>query len=288
MEFLMKITKIERQKKDPMRYSIYVDENFLLGIHENVLLDNALYKDQEITAEQIQTLKSQEQQSKMYQRALNYISYQMRSIKEVRDYLAKQMVSDPQQPDNEISIDANVQQQIIDKLMQQGYLNDRIYAESYVRNQSSIQLKSPRNIEQDLIKKGLSQTEILHALDAYSQEEQVMNASELAKKFIRRQKRLTPKLIQTKLQQYLYTKGYERDIIQHVVDMSDTGKEEEEIIDLLELDAAKSLKKRQRKYTGYQLKQQIIQDLIRKGHDYDNINFWLEDNQEEIMKEADS
>ena len=281
----MKITKIERQKKDTQRYSVYVDEEFLVGIHEQVLLDFSLFKGQELTPELIEQIKSREFESKIYQKALNYISYQLRSVKEVHDYLAKQEMTDPNHPDKKIIIDPVLHKKTIDKLKSQGYLNDRVYGESFVRNQALINYKGPRTIEQELIKKGLSEAEILNALDEYPPEQQLENAVELANKFIRRQKRLTPKMINNKLQQHLMTKGYERDIVQQALSQIDTEKDDEEILDLLEVDAAKSLRKRERKYSGYELKQYITQDLLRKGYDFDKINFWLEDHEHELEEE---
>lgn len=283
--FQMKITKIERQKKDKQRYSIYADEEFLVGVHEQVLLDFSLFTDKELTPELVQQIKSQEFESKVYQKALNYISYQLRSVKEVQDYLTKLELTDPSHPDKKIIIAPATREKTIDKLIGQGYLNDQIYGESYARNQANINYKGPRNIEQELIKKGLSETEIHNALDEYSPEQQLENALELARKFIRKQKRLTPKMIENKLQQHLITKGYNRDIVQQAISRSDTHKDDEEIDALLENDAAKSLRKRRRKYSGYDLKQYITQDLIGKGYTFDKINFWLEDHEHELEEE---
>ncbi len=275
----MKITKIEKQKKDQQRYSIYVDDEFLIGIDEQVLLDFALYKNQEITEEMIQQIKVAEQYSKFYQRALNYISYQMRSVKEVKSYLKKLSLTDYQQQEQKITPDSQTVQQIIDRLLEQGYLNDLQFGQSYVRTQATINYKGPVNIRHELVKKGLSENEIDQSLQEYPTEQQLENGLELAQKFIRTQKRKTPKIINQKLQIHLINKGYERDIIQQVMNDIEIEKDDEDLALILEKDAQKSFKKRQRKFTGYELKQRIIQDLLRKGHSMDHINYWIEDNE---------
>ncbi|MBG9982545.1 RecX family transcriptional regulator [Aerococcaceae bacterium DSM 111020] len=281
----MKITKIEQQKKDKQRYSIYVDNEFLIGIDEQVLMDFALYKDQNISEDIIQRLKEAEQYSKFYQRALNYLSYQMRSVREVQDYLKKLSLTDHQDKAQTILLDSQTRQKIIDRLLSQGYLNDLQFGKSYVRTQATVNYKGPSNIRHELVKKGLTEDEIEDSLHEYPIDQQLENGLELAQKFVRTQKNKTPKIIKQKLLVHLINKGYGRDIIQYVMGEIQIEKDEEDLTLILEKDAEKSFKKRQRKFSGYELKQRIIQDLLRKGHSMDAINYWLLDNESLLTQE---
>lgn len=271
----MKLTKIEQQKKDPKRYSLYLDDQFAFSIHEDVLIECALYKGQNLTEEQIEKIQAKELFSKGYQKALTYLSYQIRSIKEVRDYLKQWYVKEV---NDETRLSTNWQDNIIHKLKSQGYLDDQTYGKAYLRHQVQINSKGPRKIAYELGRKGLSETDIEAIMVDYSFEEQKEKAQALAEKLMKK-KLLTPKKFKEKCQQHLLDKGYDRHVIQAVLAEFVFEVDEEALQDLLEREAMKQYKKRQRKFSGNQLKQKITQDLLVKGHDYQAIQYWLMDNE---------
>ncbi len=60
----MQISKIERQKKNPQRYSIFIEEAYAFGIDEQVLLSFAIRKGMTLTEKLIEEiLKAEFQQS---------------------------------------------------------------------------------------------------------------------------------------------------------------------------------------------------------------------------------
>ncbi|MBZ6526833.1 recombination regulator RecX [Aerococcaceae bacterium DSM 111021] len=276
----MKITKISQQQKQSNRYSLFIDEEFFIGVDQEILIKYALHKDQVVDQDLLDKVKSAENDHKLYSAAINYLSYGMRSIKEMRDYLNKQKDKKENYDPSE-----EVIEETLERLIRQGYLNDLEYAKSYVRTNYTLKSKGPTVIQNELkVKKGINEMDILEALDEYPVDEQSENIQKLAEKFIRTKKSLPPKMMRNKLYTHLISKGFDKDIVnQH---MSELTFEEavDNQVEMLEKEAEKYLRKHQRRFSGYDLKQKITQGLLGKGYDYEFIKIWLEDNEQELEK----
>lgn len=62
----MKITKIAQQQKQANRYSIFVDDEFFIGVDQEILIEYALRKDQEVDQNLLDKIKSAENDHKLY------------------------------------------------------------------------------------------------------------------------------------------------------------------------------------------------------------------------------
>lgn len=280
----MKITKIAQQQKQANRYSIFVDDEFFIGVDQEILIEYALRKDQEVDQNLLDKIKSAENDHKLYSAAINYLSYGMRSIKEMRDYLHKQK-DKKEKEENSTAPSEEVIENTLDRLIRQGYLNDLEYAKSYVRTNYTLKSKGPNIIQNELkVKKGINEMTILDAMDEYPEEEQSENIQALIEKFIRTKKSLPPKMMRSKLYTHLITKGFDKELVnQHMSELTfDDAEDDQE--DMLEKEADKYLRKHQRRFSGYDLKQKMIQSLLGKGFDYEKIKHWLEDNEAELEK----
>ena len=85
----MKITKIEKQKKNSERYSLYVDDEFWMGVNEAVLVKFALFKAQTVTAKDLNEIAEAEYQHSIYSQAIKFLAHGLKTVKETRDYLTK-------------------------------------------------------------------------------------------------------------------------------------------------------------------------------------------------------
>lgn len=271
----MKITRIERQKKRPDRYSIYVDDEFLLGVNEEIIIKFMLFKGQDLTEEELEEIQSAENNHKVFLKGLNYLSYGMRSVSDMRKYLLKHK--------EDYQVKGSVDKVIdwaIERLLSLGYLNDQNYAEAYVRSAASINSKGPSVIHRDLIGKGVHPDTIMSAMDEYSSLEQIENIEKLAAKFTRTKTKYPPKMLKQKLYTYLLQKGYEGDMINdhlRTIEFEGLVDHQDELVDK---EAQKLVRRHQRKSKGYVLKQKITASLFGKGFDYELINQWLDDNNE--------
>lgn len=268
----MKITKIELQKNNHERYSIYVDEEFYVGIHEEVLIQMGLYQGQTVTQAQLDQLTHHEKEHKVIDKALNYLSYGLRSVSEMRQYLMQQSFELEH-------IEATIER-TIEKLIQMNYLNDEEYAKSYVRTAANLNRKGPRKIQQELKQRGISESHIMTGLDEYPMTQQLENAFDLAEKYCRSKTKYPPAMLKNKLYQYLLQKGYAREVIKEAIDQVEFSSNPEEQYDRLNREGERLLRRHQRKYTGYELQHRVSSGLYSKGYDYDLIQQWLLDKEE--------
>ena len=120
----MNIIKFKKIGKD--KYKVYF-ENEELTLYEDVILKYNLITKKSIDLDLLDRVLKSNKYYEMYNSALNYISFKMRSSSEIREYLIKKDAS------NEI-ID-----NIIDDLYNKNILNDKLYITSFIND--SINLK---------------------------------------------------------------------------------------------------------------------------------------------------
>ena len=189
----MKITKVSTAAKTPGRYNIFVDGQYSFSLDEFQLVQAGIHSGMVIDQQQLDDLRHESEFGKNYIRAIDLISRRLRSEREIRDYARrKQWASDNTQ-------------RVIDRLRDRGYLNDRVFAESFARARQNAGRYSRRRIEMDLRKKGVSQTiiqEVLH--------EEVSDYDALRKLVAKRAKRYDD---EAKLKAYLLRAGFNYDDI---------------------------------------------------------------------------
>ena len=257
------ISKIEPQKRKG-RYNVYINDMFAFGVDEEVLLRFELKKGLHVTPELQKEIEAEDTFAKAYSKTLNYLSHSLRTEKQIRDYLIK----------NEIDIYTD---RIIGTLKELKLIDDLIYSESYVRTMANVNQKGPRNIEQDLKQRGVSEHTIMDALMEYPEEQQLENAIDLAeKKWMKTKNSSTFESIQ-KVKQYLVNKGYNFEQADQAISTIDTEKDQDEEYRSLEKQAEKAYKRYARKYEGYELNQRLRAFLYSKGFQNELINRYLEE-----------
>ena len=140
----MQITKVAPAAKTPGRYNVFVDGQYSFSLDELQLVQSGIHSGLEIGDEQLANFRNESEFGKNYIRAIDLISRHLRSEKEIRDYAKRKNWT----PDN-----AN---RVIERLKEKGYLNDTVFAESFVRARQNAGKYSRRRIEQDLRKKGIA------------------------------------------------------------------------------------------------------------------------------------
>jgi regulatory protein len=259
-----KITKIVAQKRAG-RYNIYLDEQYAFPISESVMIKFRVFKGMEVD-EQLQTaMIAADDVSKAYTRALDYLSHQLRTEKEVHDKLRDEEI-------DEAVIDATMQQ-----LRELRLLNDQQYADAFVRTAKRTSDKGPRVIRQNLRQKGVGEQLIDDALAGqFSIEEQVDNATELARKLAKRYHRQAFKTMQQKVRQGMMTKGFDNDTITAAIASLALAPDEDEQWEALVTQGAK-LWQRNRKYAFRERTMRTKRSLFQKGFMMDDINRFIDE-----------
>lgn len=261
------ISKITPQKRQG-RYNIFIDDTFAFGVDEEVLLKFNLTKGFHVTKELQEEIESEESYYKAYQRTLNYLTYSLRSEKQIRDYLRKHEVD-------------QYSDRMVEHFKKLKLLDDLNYAQSYVRTMANVNRKGPRNVEMDLKQRGIADDKVLTALEEYSYEQELENAYFLAEKRWRRTKKDSRVQAIQKVKQYLVGKGYSFEIADEVIDEMDTDKDEDAEYKALEKQADRAVRRYSRKHEGYELSQRLKRFLYSKSFPSDLINRYMDEREME-------
>lgn len=255
----MKIKKIEKKKR---LYLLEVDEESLY-ITEDTIVRFMLSKDKEISQEQLEEIRQFAQFSYGKNLALYFISFKMRSTKEVADYLRKHEIE-------EAAIPA-----ILASLKEDAWINDEKLVESYLSSNLLSGDKGPYFVQKKLQEKGLAKsllTEKMQDVDFSPVAER--QAQKLLKRY---EDKLPAKALKDKIILQLSQKGFSYADAKTAFDNLVIEEDPEANMDLLYKELDKVYRKYARRYEGYDLKQRISQALARKGFDFSDIQSALRD-----------
>ncbi|MGX7203947.1 recombination regulator RecX [Enterococcus pingfangensis] len=244
-------------------YKVEFSNGEKLRLSEDTVVRHRLLKGQELTEEALEAIKQEGKEDLGFQLALNYLSYQLRTEKELHTYLKDKEI---EQADRK---------KIIERLKEINLVDDLIYSESYVRTQMRLGDKGPRVLQQKLKQKGVSDNNIQQALYLYEEDEQFQVAFHTAQKALRKFHRSSQREVRQKLQQLLMTKGFNGDISKSVlaeIDFSDILDQE---TDALELQGEKLWRKNQR-FEPAKKRQKVKQSLYQKGFQLDQIDAFIQ------------
>ncbi len=259
---MAKITKIEAQKRQG-RYNVYLDGKYAFPVAESVLIQFRLMKGMEIDQKLEAQITTADQIARAYSRMLDYLSHQLRTESDVI-----QKLRDLETPEEFI-------EPVLQKLRAQKLLDDHEYAASYVRTEMNTDLKGPGNIRQKLRLKKIGENDIDDALAQFTPEQQLENATKLAKKLFRRYRSQPIRRQEQKVRQGLMTKGYASMIYDQIKEQVEPEEDFEQQEELLNHQAEKSWH-RYRRYQGYEREMKFKQAMYRKGFDLDAVQAWLD------------
>ncbi|MFS1516148.1 recombination regulator RecX [Bacillus sp. SCS-151] len=265
------ITKIVTQKKNSERYNVYLDrgkgEEYAFSVDQDVLIKYNLTKGKEIDELDVGEIQFADDVKKAHNVALRYLSYRIRSIKEIDDYLKKNEV--PEQ----------IIQEVVHKLQEANYVDDEKFALSYVQTQIKTSIKGPDKIKRELNEKGISAKYAEKAMNTYTTELQIQHAMKHAEKISKQSAKFSILNIKQKIEQTLVRKGFSWDIIQIVIEEISqiSGQEENNELEALQHQANK-INNRLKKYTGWEYEQKLKQALYRKGFSIELIEEFIQKN----------
>lgn len=198
------ITKIEVQKNNKDRFSIFLDGVFAFGVHADVLVSHNLSKGQELDEPQIEALQYDEMVKKAVLSGIRHISYKPRTCREVADKLRGLEHTEDQIED------------ALEKLGDMGFLNDLRYAQDYVETRQKRYGK--KRILLDLKRRGIAESVAETALDeGLDQDQGYEIAMEMARKKFAQCEGLEPAKAASRIQGMLLRKGYCYEIVRSVI-----------------------------------------------------------------------
>ena len=210
------ITKIGRQKRSKERYNIYLNEEYAFAVDEGTLIKFGLQKGKVLEQIEIDEIQYEDEIAKAFNKALSFLSFQMRSEHEVKTKLLQAGHGEA------------VVQEAIHKLTKLGFLNDESYSKALLETRKRTAKKGPAAIRQDLMQKGIDKNLQQQVLSTFGHDEQLKIAMELAEKAVRSNQNKTPAQVRQKIQDVLLRKGYSYTVVTEILEQIKLERKEDE------------------------------------------------------------
>ena len=243
----MNITKYK--KKNNGKYDIFLEDGRVLSLYEEVILEYNLLIKKVIDLGSILEIEKDNQKWEVYYYALKQLNRKPFSNEDLKLYLLRK--------DYPLSL----VEEIIEKLVEQGYLNDLIYARSYIHQQMIASLKGPLKIKQELYNKKISSEIIESEIDIFSLEEQKDKIKKIIHKKINENHSRGGFVLKQKIVQDLKMLGYDYYIFGSLIDDYSFSNNQE----IAKKEYDKLYRKYSRKYDGVKLNRIIKEKLYLKG-----------------------
>ena len=194
-----RVTALTRQKRNPHRVNVYLDDEFAFGLAAITAV--SLRVGQTLSSAEIERLQGADLEEKAKNLALGYIEYRPRSIAETRQHLLKKEYPD------------DVVERVIARLEAVELLNDATFARYWVEQRETFKPRSKMALQMELRQKGIER-ELIET--AVSEVDELAAATQAAQAKVRRWQNL-PKLdFRKKLGGFLQRRGFGYDIIREV------------------------------------------------------------------------
>jgi regulatory protein len=206
------ITRIEIQKKNPRRRSVFIDGKFAFGVDEEVVSRLGLEKGEGLPEQKIKEILIQKSENEAKEVALRFLSFRRRTEKEVKDKLKKK------------DFEERIIKSTIDKLKGYDLINDFEFATAWVKERLAYKPRGKKLLRQELWKKGIKKDIIDQVTEELCQDED-KSALELLEKIKKRYKNLEPKVARRRMYALLMRRGFSYDNAKHA--MKDLMREQE-------------------------------------------------------------
>ena len=246
---------ISYKKTSRGRYIITLDNN-KLTLYEDVILNNNLLFQKDITLELLEKVMNENNYYEAYDLSLSYIETKLRTESEIISYLEKK------------GFTKNIIDDTIKKLKENNLINEKLYIEAYTNDKINLSSYGPFKIKRNLLDLGLSEEEIDAYLDTISSEVWKSKLDKIISKKVSLMKNKSAYMIKNKLKVDLFNLGYDRNMIDSLLISINLNDE-----DAIKKEMSKAYDKYSKKYEGEQLKRQIKNYLYKKGFITSDIDF---------------
>ena len=229
-----------------------------LELTDKIITDHDVVIGKELCREEFDALKDLEQISRAYHKALKYLT-----IKDYTYYQMKKKLMDKGDFDD-TQLDAT-----LDLLCEKNLINDRIYTMNYLKRCTRLGIGLNKAIY-NLRNNGVD-SEIIDSCLEDMDEDEYNAATALIDTYFKKNNFVSYKNIQNKIREKLFVKGFTNETIEKAMNDYDFEYDDEKEKMALEKDTNKAIAKYSKKYSGKELKNKLIDTLLRKGYNYEDI-----------------
>ena len=247
----MKIDKIIKLNNG--KYKLLLENKDVLYTYDNVILNSNILYTKELDENTLDIINKENDYYSLYNKAIKYISKRLRSEYEVSMYLDK----------NNIKKEDKIK--IINRLKENGYINDINFTKSYIYDRFNLSSDGPNKIKEYLLSHMIDESIIDENINNIKEEDILKKLEKIILKKVKLDHKHSISVIKNKLRFELKTLGYDiymiEDILKNIKGNNNIEKEYNLIYNKLS-----------KKYEGEILLRKIKEKLYQKGYSYDEIN----------------
>lgn len=243
----MKIIKFTK-KKDGM-YSLLLEDNDLILVHEDLILKYGLLLHKEIDDETRFQIEQENLNYTAKSVALKYITTRFRSEKEIREHLNKKGV-------NKDIVDV-----VINDLKREGYVNDESFAEMFIHDKINLSMDGPFKVRKELQNLGIKESIINEKIELFTKNIEKEKINKIIDKQLKTNHNKSNYMLKNKILNYLNNNGYDSALSISVFESKNLASDK----DIARKEYEKLYKKLSTKYSGSELEFKIKQKMYQKG-----------------------
>jgi len=247
--------------KDSMNEVIFLfdESEIILELSDKIIKSYDLEIGKEISKETFDILKNHEQVTRAYNKALKFLT--------VKDYTYNQMKKKLMDSGNydDAQLDTT-----LELLQNKNLINDEEYTVNYLKRCTRLGVGLNKAIY-NLRNYGVSDEIIDQCLEKNSFDDEYLAATKIIDTYYNRNIGFSYKAMLKKIRDKLYIKGFTNEAIEKALSDYDFEFDYEKEHNALEKEFIKQKKKYSKKYDTNQLKEKIINNLLRKGYNYEDI-----------------
>ena len=255
----MKILKYKKLKDN--RYSITLDNNTEIKVYDDLIVKHNLLCQKNMDQKQVDEILKENDKLASYYKAIKYITVKMRTEIELKKYLSK-------------SYDSKIVNETIEKIKKDGYINEKLYLESYINDRVNLSNVGPYKIINELCKLGYKEDEVNEYLDRIDYDIWKEKLIKIVGKKINSNHGYGENRLKEKIVYDVSNLGYSKKMIEEILDSINIPVDDK----ILEKEYQKNYSKLSRKYDGDMLYYQIRNKLLYKGFKREDIENVIEKN----------
>ena len=242
----MKIEKFKKLKNG--MYELQLDNYDKLFTYEEIILEEELLISKKITPSQMERIIEKNKYYDCYYSALKIIKRVSKTRLELFLKLKEEY-------------DEEIVNKVLDNLEQHNYINDRIYANSYLNSQINTTYHGPSRIKRDLKNKGISSDIIEEVMIQYTDDIQREKLNKIINKKIKSNHNKSSIVLIRKLKNELQIDGFDSELVNYII----SNIRIEDDSDIREKEYNKIKSRLEKKYSGKELEYKIKEKMIQKG-----------------------
>jgi regulatory protein len=200
------ITKLETQKRNPRRVSVFLNGSFALGMDAQLAAELGLKKGQTLDRQELERITRAAETDRAKNYALDFLGYRARSIWEVRERLTRRGYGE------------EAIERVVDELCQEGLLDDEDFAIRWARDRIDHKPLGERLLRQELSQKRVPDEIIERVVEAAFRDiSQEQLATQLLQARQNRYRGLGEKTARRRMADFLLRRGFDRQTVWEAV-----------------------------------------------------------------------